>query len=155
MDSICRRLKASYRWSTNERWQLFSGWVCGDRWLRSSEKALLVIPMMGTRRELPPVVLLFLASMLRLISYRRDYPSLNLSSNAHSPCFCMTERVLTTTLDEGRMRTCLFPRRSALTMLFYHIISTSFFQFSSIFAVSFTHHAVVKNGAPDHFDGFF
>jgi hypothetical protein len=34
------------------------------------------------------------------------------------PCFCMTERTLTTTLEEGRIMTCRFPRRSALTMLF-------------------------------------
>lgn len=31
----------------------------------------------------------------------------------------MTARTLTTTLDEGRIMTCRFPRRSALTMLFW------------------------------------
>jgi hypothetical protein len=32
---------------------------------------------------------------------------------------------LTVTFDEGLMRTCLFPRSSALTMLFYYLISTT------------------------------
>lgn len=33
-----------------------------------------------------------------------------------SPCFCMTERNLITTLEEGRMRTCRLPRFSALNI---------------------------------------
>jgi hypothetical protein len=34
------------------------------------------------------------------------------------PCFCIVDKNLTMTLEEGRMRTCLFPRLSALLMLF-------------------------------------
>lgn len=35
-----------------------------------------------------------------------------------SPCFCMTDKTLMTTFELGRIRTCRFPRRSALTILF-------------------------------------
>ena len=34
------------------------------------------------------------------------------------PCFCMTRRNFTTTLETGRTRTCRFPHFSAFTMLF-------------------------------------
>lgn len=38
-------------------------------------------------------------------------------SARYIPCFCITLRNFTTTLDDGRMRTWRFPRRSAFTML--------------------------------------
>lgn len=40
------------------------------------------------------------------------------------PCFCMTDKNLTMTLEEGRTRTCLFPRFSALLMLFKQSFKT-------------------------------
>lgn len=39
-------------------------------------------------------------------------------SNCHSPCFIMTVRKRTMTLEQGLMRTWRFPRFSALLMLF-------------------------------------
>ncbi|CEG78422.1 hypothetical protein RMATCC62417_13034 [Rhizopus microsporus] len=40
------------------------------------------------------------------------------------PCFCMTDKNLMMTLEEGRTRTCLLPRRSALLMLFKQSFKT-------------------------------
>lgn len=43
------------------------------------------------------------------------------------PFFCMTCRNLTTTLEDGRMMTCLFPLFSALEMVLRQSDSTDIF----------------------------
>lgn len=40
------------------------------------------------------------------------------------PCFCMTERNLMMTLEDGRIKTCRFPAFSALLMLFRQSLRT-------------------------------
>lgn len=51
------------------------------------------------------------------------------------PCFCMTDKTLTTTLEAGLMSTCLLPRRSALTMLFKQSLRTETRVILEVFAV--------------------
>lgn len=76
----------------------------------------------GLAPPLPPRILSSRAAQFPIQSSnpsRRDTPLAPLAVLADSPCFCITPRVLTTTLEEGRMSTWRFPRRSALTMLFW------------------------------------
>ena len=62
-------------------------------------------------------------SVVRIISWpeKRAW-RVDLGKKGHLPWRCITLRNFTTTLDEGRISTWRFPRRSALTMLFCNII---------------------------------
>lgn len=59
--------------------------------------------------------------LLKIISRIYKQPQLK---NPHSPCFIMTVRKRTITLEQGLMRTWRFPRFSALLMLFSASAST-------------------------------
>jgi len=52
------------------------------------------------------------------------HPPSTIPRNLDVPCFCITCRNLTMTLDEGRMRTCLFPAFSALLIEFKQSLRT-------------------------------
>jgi hypothetical protein len=53
---------------------------------------------------------------------RRGKRKIDKTRGRRVPWRCMTLRNFTTTFEDGRMRTCRFPRRSALTMLFCKIL---------------------------------